>query len=318
MPFRIGIDVGNFDTKTQHTNTPSGYIEYTVKPALAKEYIKYRGTYYAPTINRFEYIKDKTENDHALILTLFGIAKEIIYSAKEEGNTTNESIQSYINSINSISIGVGLPVGDFAKLKDKTNDYYLDNLGDRDISFEYSDFTFNLTLKKCITLPQDLLPVVANKECTIASRYKKYLIIGIGGQTVDLIPVVEGVPIAEMCSSLRLGVRKMFADIINYLDINYGITIGEDTVESVIKQEPTALSEDMIKAVNTQANLHAEKIINACSQKGFNFIEYPVVYYGGGCMLLKSFLEKNREILVCEFLDDVNANAKFYAEKIKD
>ncbi len=318
MSFRIGIDVGNFDTKTQHTNTPSGYVEYSIKPALSKEYLKYNGSYYAPTINRFEYVKDKTENEHALILSLFGIAKEILYEANAEGFTTKEDVQNYINNIQSISIGVGLPVGDFSKLKQKTNDYYIDKLGNRNIEFEYSDYTYKLTLNTCITFPQDLLPVAANKDCIIANKYKKYLIIGIGGQTVDLIPVVEGVPVAEHCSSLRLGVRKMFTDIINYLDINYGITLGEDTVESVIKGDATALSEDMKTAIYNQAQLHAEKIINACVQKGFNFIEYPVVYYGGGCMLLKNFLEQIKDVTVYEFLGDVNANAKFYAEKAKD
>ena len=317
MSFRIGIDIGNFDTKTQHTNTPSGYVQYSVKPALAKEYLKYKGNYYAPTVNRFEYVKDKTENERALILSLFAIAKEIMFKAKQDGCTNDAQIQDYIKNIGSISIGVGLPVGDFTKLKDKTNDYYISNLGIDRIEFNYLGYDYKLTLEKCTTFPQDLLPVAANRDCMIAQKYKKYLIIGIGGQTVDLIPVIEGIPVAEMCSSLRLGVRKMFTDIINYLDINYGISLGEDTIESVIKKDPTALSDDMKNSVYVQADMHAKKIINACVQKGFNFIEYPVVYYGGGCLLLKEYLESIKDVSVYEFLDDVNANAKFYAEKIR-
>ncbi len=318
MSFRIGIDVGNSDTKTQNTSTPSGFVKYSVKPALAKEYLKYNDAYYAPTINRFEYIKDKTESDHALILTLFGIAKEIVYTGYREGNVTKGKMQEYINGIKDISIGVGLPVGDFTKLKDKTNEYYIDKLGNKEIKFEYSDYNFNLVLNKCMTFPQDILPVAANKDCVIAGKFRKYLIIGIGGQTVDVVPVSEGVPIAEMCTSLRLGSRKMFTDIISYLDINYGITVGEDTVESVIRDEPTVMSDDMKEAIWSLAQTHAEKIINACTQKGFNFIEYPVVYYGGGCMLLKRFLEQIPAVQKFEFIDDVNANAKYYAEKIKD
>ena len=33
----IGVDVGNFDTKTQNTVIPSGFVSYTDAPYKAKE-----------------------------------------------------------------------------------------------------------------------------------------------------------------------------------------------------------------------------------------------------------------------------------------
>ena len=326
MPFKVGIDVGNYDTKTQHTKTPSGYTTYDIKPALASEYLLYNGKYYAPSVNRFEYVKDKTATDQALILTLFGIAKEIVYSATNqiEGKHTRDAIQSIINGIKEISIGVGLPVADFMHYKDKTVDYYYEKIGKGSFELEYNGFHMNLLMTSCSAFPQDIMPVAANKSCEIAQTYKKYLIIGIGGQTVDVIPIVEkntptGIkkePVMDSCKSLREGTRRLFYDIIGKIEMNYGYTIGEDTVEEVLMGEATPLPDDIEVFIREAAKQHADKVINKCVQSGINFIEYPVVFFGGGGLLLRPFLENNTQIHKSEFLMDVNGNAVFFASRI--
>lgn len=315
---KIGIDVGNYDTKTQNTKTPSGYIEYETIPSLANEYLKYKNKYYAPTVNRFEYVKDKTENDQALILALFGIAKEIMFNVRENAGekATPEMIQGMISGIQNISLGVGLPVGDFTKYRDKTTKYYNEKLCKGIIEFEYCNFKYSFKVLSCTTFPQDLLPVAANPNCTIAKTYKKYLIIGIGGQTVDVIPVIDGVPTAESCISLRMGVRRMFSDIISSIETNFGSSIGEDTIEDVLTGEPTILTDEMEVSIRQAAKHHTDSLVNACTQRGFNFEEYPVVFFGGGGLLLRPYLENNRLLQKIEFLTDVNGNAKYYAARI--
>lgn len=325
MSFRIGIDVGNYDTKTQNTKTPSGYKEYDTKPALASEYLEYKGKYYAPTPNRFEYTKDKTQNAHALILSLFGVAKEIYHHVVSEGGTkSSHEIQSGINGISEISIGVGLPVGHFMTQKDRTVSYYMDALGKEPFEFTYNGFKYKLRLVCCMAFPQDVLPVAANKSCQIATKFKKYLILGIGGQTVDVIPIVEQptelgvkkVPVTDDCDSMPLGVRRMFFDIGRYIETNFGSSIGEDTIERVLLGEETPLPDDMVDAINVKANEHTEKIIRSCIQGGINFIEYPVVFFGGGGLLLRPFIDKNKDIIRSEYIMDVNGNAKYYAAKL--
>ena len=315
MAFKIGIDVGNYDTKTQHTITPSGYNSFDTRPVMASEYILYEGKYYAPTPNRFEYVKDKTETDQALVLSLFGIAKEIYEFAKTQAGDkpTRELIQSAISEIKEISIGVGLPVGDFMKFRDKTMNYYKERLGNGIFSMEYKNYKYALHLVNCMAFPQDLGPAAAGKDCVTASTFKKYLIIGIGGQTVDVIKVVDKNPIVEECKSFRLGVRRMFFDIIGQMEMNTGNTISEDAVENVLLGEPTTLPDDMEIAIREAAKRHTDKIIQSCVQAGINFLEYPVIFFGGGGLLLRPYLENNKQIQKSEFLSDVCGNAKFYA-----
>lgn len=320
MNIKIGIDVGNYDTKTQHTTTPSGYTEYSILPALESEYLKYKGKFYAPSVNRFAYVKDKKENNQALILSLFGIAKELLYNIKVQlGEEASEKdIQNALDKVYEVSIGVGLPVGDFTRDKDDLVKYYTDELGNGIINIEYTGYNIRFNLKKCLAFPQDILPVVANPQCEIAHKYKKYLIIGIGGQTVDVIPVLNSTPNAGNCVSLRMGVRRMFSDIIGKVETNFGSTIGEDTVEEVLLGEETIISEEIEVAIRQAAKDHTRKIINECVQRGFNFAENPVVFFGGGGLLLRPYLENNTQIQKSEFLTDVNGNAKFYAARVHD
>lgn len=322
MKMKIGIDVGNYDTKSQHTRIPSGYIEYSGLPSLANEYLFYNKKYYAPTINRFEYVKDKTENDQALILSLFGIAKEILYTVKQRigADAPDEDIQSAISDITEISLGIGLPVGDFANetLKDKTLAYYKEKFMDNIVEFSYCGFNYMFSTNNCSIFPQDLLPVAANPNCQISKRFKKYLIMGIGGQTVDLIPVKDKAPVLESCTSMRMGVRRMFSDIISKIEASFGLSIGEDTIEEVLSGEETILAQEVELAIRQAAKDHARSLVNACVQRGINFSEYPVVFFGGGGLLLRPYLENNKQISKSEFLPDVNGNAKFYAARVPD
>ena len=69
----IGVDVGNFDTKSQNTVTPSGFVEYSDVPFGVKEYLELDGKFYAQTPKRFTYVKNKATNENMYILTLMRI-----------------------------------------------------------------------------------------------------------------------------------------------------------------------------------------------------------------------------------------------------
>ena len=72
-----GIDVGNYDTKTQNTSIPSGYTGPLTEKPIGDEYLKFNGKYYVPSFERFAYEKDKTRTERCIILSLFALANEI-------------------------------------------------------------------------------------------------------------------------------------------------------------------------------------------------------------------------------------------------
>ncbi len=323
--FAVGVDVGNYDTKSQHTITPSGYSSYSNKPLMAKETLFYDGIYYVPSLEeRLPYVMDKTANNQALILTLFGIAKEILYYFNNNPNykdklATHAELQEEIRKIESISIGVGLPPGHIDKLSENTEKYYNDVMKNG-ISFWYKNtsmediITFNFKLSKVKVFPQDFSAVLINKDLAIPTTYQKYVVVGIGGYTVDVVPVIGGESEATKCKSLNLGTRTMYEEIISKVLSATGTNITERSIEDVFFDRPNILDEEIVNIIKNVAEERSALIVNRCQQAGIEFSENPVVFVGGGSLLLKNYLTKNRLIKKSEFVESVYKNAENYAK----
>ncbi len=79
----IGLDVGNFDTKTSERTRKQRADSHHIqkKPFAIDECLKVNDIFYVPESDRFPYTKDKTENENLFILSLLGISKEILSRA---------------------------------------------------------------------------------------------------------------------------------------------------------------------------------------------------------------------------------------------
>ena len=306
----IGVDVGNYDTKTSHCTIPSGYRKYTSKPEIATKILSYKGAYYVPEISeRKPYVVDKTQDDQCLILTLFGIAEELIFIAKE--TRSQNSIQEEIRKMNQIKLGVGLPPGHFNAYSSKTLEYYKEKFHET-VEFTYKNFDFSFSVDTIRLFPQDFVAVYKNQHCQTAKK-KRYYIVGIGGGTTDVIPVIGGQPDVNNCFSLQLGTRVMYRKISADIQRQYGEMLDESLVEDVLRGDETILPEEYTEQIKLGAKEHFEGIINGCIQQGVKLSLYPVVFYGGGCLLLRDQITSSRQLKNPEILGDINANAKAYA-----
>ena len=98
----LGLDIGNYDVKTVNTSTPSGFNVFTTKPYGVSEYLLYEGKYYIPSMDRFAYVQDKTKNENAFVMSLFGISKELIARAKKKAERQQkkaEETSSYLPNV---------------------------------------------------------------------------------------------------------------------------------------------------------------------------------------------------------------------------
>ncbi|MCR5606069.1 MAG: ParM/StbA family protein [Treponema sp.] len=306
----IGVDVGNYDTKTSHRTIPSGYRKYASKPEIATKILCYKGAYYVPEISeRKPYVVDKTQDDQCLVLTLFGIAEELLYMAKE--SSKSGKLQEEIDKFDHIKLGVGLPPGHFNAYSAKTLEYYKEQFSGK-VSFSYKNYDFSFEVDTIRLFPQDFVAVYKNQNCQTAKK-KRYYIVGIGGGTTDVIPVLEGQPDVNNCVSLQLGTRVMYRQICADVQRQYGEMLDESLVEDVLRGEDTILPDEYIELIKEGAKQHFDNIINGCIQQGVKLSLYPVVFYGGGCLLLKDEICENKKLKDPEILGDVNANAKAYA-----
>ncbi len=313
---KIGVDVGNYDTKTQNCTMPSGYKKYDTKPEIATKVLEYNGAYYVPDISeRMPYVADKTQNDQCLILTLFGIAEELIYIARKaikECTTSFNTVQEELNQYKNIKLGVGLPPGHFNKFSKLTLDYYNEKLSGKVIKLTYRKFNFEFTVDTIRLFPQDFVAVFKNKESEVAKK-KRYYIVGVGGGTVDVVPVLNGQPDVNNCFSLEMGTRVMYRKICADVQRSYGEMLDESLVEDVLRNDETILPENIQNLIKENAQKHYGDIINGCIQQGVKLSLYPIVFFGGGALLLRPFIEADATMTQPEILSDINANAKAYA-----
>ncbi len=317
---KIGCDVGNYDTKTQHTSVPSGYSDQKVLPNMTDEYLFYHGNYYVPRFERFNYSMDKTSNGHALILTMFGIAKEILFQLKEDGINVGKNMQCQIDEIRKISLGVGLPPGHYENLAVRTKEYYENKLK-REIEFIYYNkkyeepYRFRLSADQIGVFPQDFMAVYKNPKSKYATEYDSYFIIGIGGGTTDIIPVVNNKVDTPRCKSLELGTTQLYGRISDKIYKYNSVKMSTEAVESLLLGKKNVWSEnaDVMEIVQNASVEYVNEILDSCKAGGIELREAPVIFFGGGCLLLRSCLVKSKLLNVYEFIEDTHANAKVYA-----
>lgn len=304
----LGIDVGNSDIKSVNTSFPSGYTAYSVKPAMSNKYLLYKDKYYVLTPNRKPYREDKTEDGRCIIFTLISIAEEILYSCKD---MTREEIQTKIDKIHELTLGIGLPPAHMTHLKDKTYAFYLKEF-ENGIDFEYNGFVFSFKLHNLYVFPQNYSAAVTIKNSSIIGKYNKYYVVDLGGITADVICMVNGEPIIEEVDSKNIGMLNLYENVIKRVRQETGINVDQNCVESVLKNEPTALKENVIQSIKNGCYAWSEYILDELSQSGIEFQAYPVVFFGGGTKALKQFMEKSDLLGVHEFITDTHANARGY------
>lgn len=320
MKMTIGIDVGNYDTKTQNTTTPSSFRSSQTENKLNTESVFYNGTYYLATTERDNQQLDKTQNDYCVIMSLFAIAKEIIFqieSAYKEKNGKKadipfDELQKQINHVDKISIGIGLPAGHFSSLAQKTVDCYMENLKNG-FSFIYKDLEFHLTLVSCNVYPQDFTGVAYNPNIEIVRDFKDYYILGIGGGTADVIPVEDGKPKVEKCKSIEKGTTVMYEYISTAIQHETGKTMDYTAIETILTNGPSIIETKRKQRVKELAAEFADKLVDEFVHVGLRLSDYPCVFVGGGALMMRESLEKNPLFAKVEFVEDVNINAKYYA-----
>ena len=312
----IGLDVGNYDTKTQSTTTPSGFTACKKLPYGVKEYLYFNNMYYVPDNERFAYVRDKTVNDNCFILSLMGIGKEIIEIASSR--KCIDGLQNEISKIAKINLGVGLPPTHCATLSDKLSNYYKEKFGEG-VRFCFKNMEFSLTLGLCQVYPQDYAAVctyMPKNEESILRKYKTYVAIDIGGHTLDIVFVEKGVPNLLKCDSRPLGILSMYELITREIEMEFGIRLTAESIHDVIKKEETILDDSVKNKILLLVEEWFEKIVNELRQFGIEFEVHPIVFIGGGALLFRPFINKCGMFKRYEFIPGANANAKGYCKLI--
>lgn len=306
----LGIDVGNYDTKSAHTTIISGFKVFSSKPELSQEYVKFNDKFFVSTNERFPYKMDKTENEQAAVLTLFAIGKEILFRINRKGIFEKEDQQAAISKISKVNLGVGVPPLHCNMLSAKTKEYYLNNFNH--VDFTYCDYQFSFNVNNVYVFPQAFSAIQNNKKCRLILEYPKVYVVDIGGYTVDVLTMVNGKPDLSIVASKPLGVLKLYQELKDEILRLKGFSVDDFAIESVMTGRKHALHPDIVTLIQEHADRWAGKIVNELRESGIEFQAYPCVFLGGGSLLFRRSLNRNPILGIKEILTDTHANAAGY------
>lgn len=290
----VGVDHGWSHMKTASKVFHTG-IEINPSPTFYKDVLVLDGRCYSVGGQRLEVKDTKVENDDFYYLTLAAIAKEL----ESRGEMTEADIY----------LAAGLPLTRFGEEKQDFIAYLAKN---ETIAFAYSEKEYRIGIRKVSVYPQcyaaiaDLIPTFP----------RKVVIVDIGSWTVDIMPVVNKRPDDARCCSLPHGLITCMRDINRSSVKQFNFEIDEMDMEHYIRyHQISGMPEEVVKLMDQKLEEYAQMIFRALREQQINLQITPIVFVGGGAVLMKQYCDGMYPNV--EYKLDVKANARGYETMAK-
>ena len=292
----IAVDHGNSAIKSENFAFPSALEKHANKPPLASDILEYDGAFWTMSGQRIAYMMDKTKDERFFILTLIAIAKDMLQGG-------------YLPPAADIDLAVGLPPEHFSLMRESFTQY----LKRGKVQFNFNEMSTVINIRNVFVYPQPYAAVVPQ-----GMRLKdepRIFIVDIGGLTIDVLLLKNSVPDLHFCRSFENGVIPMANFIIGKIGAQHGIKVAEDQIAAAIKGDnKLVLPQNIIDDILIYAKQHTDMILDELRENMVELKANPVIFIGGGAILLKPFIEKSPMIVKAEFVLDERANAKGYAQ----
>lgn len=268
----IGIDHGYSAMKTKHCCFPSGVSAYEHEPYTNRGVLQFEGKYYVCGTGRQPLIRTKTENQNYYLLTLAAIAQEIQFrGAPPKGN---------------IVVAAGLPLTTFGREKRNFREYLLGKKNP--VVFRYEGLAYEVYISDVKLFPQGY-SVMAVRPDVFAGE-PSVLLADIGGWTLDIMRLDNGVPNAVTCRSLELGVIRCQEETMEIVRRDTGLSVTDAQVERVLAGKHCSVSEEAIRLIQQTGRDYIQRILSAIMECGFDLQAIPSVIVGGGAALFKRYV----------------------------
>ena len=292
-PVIIGVDHGNAAVKTRNASFPNGIAEYDFEPYTNQNVLEYGGKYYVCGSGRLPLLKDKTTGNHFYLLTLAAVAKELDHRA------TGTSAD--------IILAAGLPLTGFGLHKERFKRYLLRGKPE---CFLFEGRTYEITIRDVLLYPQGYAAILPNMR--LLGDEPSVILCDIGGWTVDVMRLDNGIPDAASCRSLELGMIRCFDEIAEQVRRNTGKSLTPAQIESALKGAACSIDGAAKTMITGQGRRYALRLLSVISESGFDPTAMPVIFLGGGAGFMKRHIAPEDGLCRAIIMDSVSANAIGY------
>ena len=286
----IGIDHGWSMMKTISQVFVTGVKEITTTPALFGDVLEYEGKFYKVGTVRQEVKDTKVEDDSFYLLTLAAVAKELKRRGLAEAK---------------VFLAVGLPLTRFGAEKNDFIKYLTKN---KRVNFKYENESYHIETDDVAVFPQCYAAVV-DKIPTMA---KKTLIVDIGSWTIDIMPVINKSPDESKCVTIPKGLITCMRSINEQCVRQLNGEVDESEIQNIMRYGRSDIDDEYFAIIKAEIEDFVDKVYNSIREFGYNLKTTPIVFVGGGAVVMKNFGSHDAKNISYNL--DVKANARGYEQ----
>ena len=272
----------------------SGLLESTTRP-FGRNILKYRDKFYSLSNQRIPYKRDKTEDERFFVLTLFGIAEEILKWDGCEEETMH------------IQLAVGLPPAHYGAQYRAFLKYFS---GRGLVNFDYRGNNYAIYIDDVKCYPQAYAAAVTRLKELIG--YPRVLIADIGGFTADYLLMRNGECDLSVCDSLENGIIVLYNRIRTKVNSEFNVLLDEADIDAVLKGQGEAYSPIIASLIIGMAQDFVNDLFSSLRERMIDLSAGVAVFVGGGAILLKKQIEASGKVGRSFFVNEINANARGY------
>lgn len=299
----IGIDLGNFYTKTSNENKFESRLrlcnDKVFELLSSGNVIVYQNRKYLLESGSFDVINNKSDKTSENIIVNLCAALSI--------DVPNGS---------SVRLAVGLPIDEYSIRQDEFKKMILDN----PINFSKGGNNYSYEIESLHVMPECMGVYYSLDEATLKELIgKSIIIIDIGGKTTDICYIEYYNNRRRVVDhlTLKVGTIDIYKRIAKKINIEYGLNIKKEEVHNVIVNNAYVGDIDM-SFVDSIYDEVAYEIFNSIQGEYDYKIAHTIVAGGGSSLIfdnIKKYIDKN---ISCN--KDFYANAKGfkkYLERVK-
>lgn len=294
----LGIDHGYNQMKSENTSFPTALSERESLPDDKKGILEYNGLILDENGTHIVEIdsQDKTINQDFYYLTLISIAKELltrkIYDAE-------------------LCLSVGLPQRLYDRQKDDFKKYLMQSAG-KNIFFKYNGSNFNIKISNVKVFTQGFSALLT--EDTIEFVKKNCCVVDIGGGTVDIIFISNGMIQTSRCKIDHFALNQLYRNIREEVLTQTYDEINTEYILDYIKNNSHDVKpgNDYDEIMQKMLISYSNHIYQLVRENGINPKITPLIFIGGGALVMKNFTPK--EYGTVKYILDIKANARGYKQ----
>ena len=178
------------------------------------------------------------------------------------------------------------------------------------VSFTYRGKPYSICIDDVACYPQSY--AAAASMLQTLTTVPLALVVDIGGYTMDYIRIKKGRGDLASCDSLENGVIMLYNKIISKVRAAQDILLTEEEIDAILLGQSVQGLQAVIPVVERCAQEFVSDLLSALRERQLELRTAPVVFVGGGSILLKRHIEESGKVAHPMFVEDIRANVKGY------